>query len=177
MRRLEKVRSINSPIARGVVLGTVVGLFLSAIYGGGIVAFLSLLMTIRAPGTPVGDYLVQLAMASVTVTCAIPCVGLLGVAPGTIWGALLGLLIGATVTLLRKVLSSMSSALLGAAVSGLVALCWHLLFPFPTTTWIEVRTYLLYQGMPSLISLVAGGWMGWWLYRSIVSVAIQTTTA
>jgi len=69
---------------------------------------------------------------------------------------------GAVVNLLRRVLSPVKSALLGAAVAAALAACWPFLFPFPTTTWVEIRTFLLWQGAPSLISIVAGA-VGWLL--------------
>ena len=66
MKGLQVVRSIRSPIARGVVLGAITGLILSAIYGAAVIGFLVVLMTLYAPGTPPGDYFIQLAMVSVT---------------------------------------------------------------------------------------------------------------
>jgi hypothetical protein len=166
-KKVQALCSADSLATRGAILGAITGCVLAAIYGGGVIAFLLALMTIHAPGTPIGDYPIQLAIVPVTATCAIPCVGVLGVAPGTAWGAMLGLLIGASVALLRKGLSPVTSALLGAAISAIVAVGWQQIFPFPTTTWIETRTYLLYQGVPGLISLVAGGWMARRLYRSV----------
>lgn len=83
--------------------------------------------------------------------------------PARSWGAGLGLLMGAVVNLLRRVLSPVKSALLGAAVAAALAACWPFLFPFPT--WVETRTFLLWQGAPSLISIVAGA-VGWLLVVS-----------
>ena len=163
---LRAIASIKSPIARGLALGATAGLLLSAIYGAGVLGFLVLLMTLRAPGTPLSDYIIQLSMASVTATCAIPCIGLLGVVPGTVWGAILGLLNAVSVRQLRSVLSTFTATLVGVVISGAMAFCLHLALPFPRTTPTEVRTYLLYQGVPSLISLAVGGWMGRWLHRS-----------
>ncbi|MFC2029685.1 hypothetical protein ACFLWA_03045 [Chloroflexota bacterium] len=164
---MQRLRSVKSPIARGMLLGAIAGFALSAIYGGLVLLFLLALMIIRAPGTPIGDYAIQLSMASATAGFAIPCIGVLAVMPGTLWGALLGLLISAPVTLLNRVLSPVKSALLGAAVAAALAACWPFLFPFATTAWIETRTYLLYQGAPSLISIVAGGWIAYGFYRSL----------
>jgi len=166
MDRLPAFRSIKSLVARGVIMGALSGFALSLIYGGLILAFLLFMMTQRSPGTPAGDYAIQLAMTSVTAGFAMPCIGLLGVMPGVLWGVLLGLLIGVPVSLLRGKLRLVSSALLGAALAGVLAALWPQLLFFPTSTWPEIRTYFLWQGGPGLISIVGGAFVGWWLYRS-----------
>ena len=162
MKGMQHLRSIKLPIARGIALGAVAGFALSAVYGGLVLAFLIALMVIPRAGTPISDYAIQVVMASATTSLAVPCIGCLGILPGTLWGALAGLLIGGLVRVLGQWLSPVRSALLGA-----VAVLWPFLFPFPIGTGAEVRVYLLWQGVPSVISVVGGRWIGYWLWWSV----------
>jgi hypothetical protein len=147
-------------------MGALTGFALSIIYGGLILAALLLMMTLRAPGTPAEDYVVQLVMASATAGFALPCIGILGVCPGVLWGALLGLLVSLPISLLHRRLRPLSSALIGAALAAALTALWPLLFCFPTSSGIELRTYFLWQGAPGLLSIPGGALVGWWLCRS-----------
>lgn len=151
----------TSPLARGAVLGAIVGLVLSAIYGGGVMIALLVMAARPSPGTPAGDYAVQLAILPVTLTFAMFCIILIGLIPASLIGAALGTVISALMGPIRPYLSGPRGGGLGVLVALGFALLFHWLLPWAAAG--ETRFYWLYQGGPSLGCILGGGWIGWWL--------------
>jgi hypothetical protein len=159
------------PFIRGALLGALTGLAVSTIYAVFLITFFLATMlygaVTTAPSQP-EDAAVMLLIGPASAGIMFICAGFIGILPGTILGTLLGFLISLPVTLLQQYLSRWGAAVLGSAISAGVIGAIHFLLlwydPDPT-----LREYLLMTILPGLLCIVAGGWVGWRLYRDVTS--------
>jgi hypothetical protein len=140
-------------------LGAIAGLAGATLYGLGVLLFLLSIMARPSPGTPPGDYAIQLLMVPVTLGIAVYCIGFIGIFPATLLGLMLGAAIGGLISLLHLEQAPLLAALVGLVTALAIVLILHWLLPFSGAS--SSRDYWLYQGVPSLIYLAAGGWLGW----------------
>jgi hypothetical protein len=140
-------------------LGAITGLISSSLYGLAVLLFLLGVAARPAPGTPPGDYAIQLLIVPISLGIGFFCVELIGIFPATLLGLILGAATGGLMSLLHLEHAPFKAALLGFVTALIIVLILHWLLPFPTAP--SGRDYWLYQGGPSLIYLAAGGWLGW----------------
>lgn len=139
-------------------MGAIAGFAGATFYGVGVLLFLLWTITRPSPGTPPGDYAIQLLMVPVTLGVATYCIGLMGLFPAALLGVSLGAATGGLISLLHLEHAPARAALVGLVTALIIVLILHWLLPFSAASR---RDYWLYQGMPSLIYLAAGGWLGW----------------
>lgn len=96
-----------------------------------------------------------------------------GVLPATILAMLAGAIIGAVLARLQQALSTTTSALAGVVVCLLLAIPVHLLVRSAVPTLAGGTGYWLWLGVPSLIYLAIGGWVGRRLYREVTMPMVQ----
>jgi len=162
-------KSLTRTLTRGAILGALTGLGVSAAYAGLLIAFFLLMMfygAITSVSTNPDDAAMLLLVGPASAGFMFICAGFIGVLPGTILGLVIGLLISLPVALLHPRLTNGSAAVVGVVVSAGVVLLIHIFLissdPNPT-----VREYLFLTILPGLLCIVAGGWVGWKLRRSI----------
>lgn len=156
--------------ARGAILGGLTGFGVSALYAVLLIGFFLATMFYGAlstlPTHP-DDAAMMLLVGPASAGFMFICASFIGVLPGTILGAVIGVLISLPVGLLRSRLSPGGAVVVGVLVSMGVVLLIHILFlsydPDPT-----LREYLLLTILPGIFCIAAGGWVGWKLQRSIL---------
>ena len=100
---------------------------------------------------------------------------LLAIAPATIIGALTGTYLGILAETTRGRISKYLFVLLCIASCLVVVILIHLLFQIHTTLSFQTsnsdylsmgiyESYPMYMGIPSVIYILTGGWIGWKLY-------------
>lgn len=155
-------------VGRGAFLGLLTGLVTVAAYVSLLaVAFIlfSWLAAMMGAFSRPTDSAALTLIAPVFAGLVMLCGGLMGVLPGALLGALFGAVIGAGVAVTRRWLSPGRAVLLGAALTaGLVVLVHGWLIsrdPDPT-----LREYVFLAIIPGLLAICAGGWLGWWLWKT-----------
>lgn len=163
-------KPLTSILARGAVLGALTGFGASALYAVLLIGFflvMSFFGALATLPTHHDDAAMMLLVGPASAGFMFICASFIGVLPGTILGMVIGLLISLSVGLLRSRLTPGGAAIVGVLVSiGMVILIHGLLLSYdPDPT---LREYLLLTILPGVLCIVAGGWVGWRLQRSIL---------
>jgi hypothetical protein len=159
--------SLTSSLTRGLIVGALTGLGVSALYSLLLIGFFLVTMLYGAlstlPAHP-DDAAIMLLVGPAAAGFMFICASFIGVLPGTLLGAVIGLLISLPVGRLHSRLTPLTAAGVGMLVSAGVVVLIHLFLlsydPDPT-----LREYLLLTILPGILCIGAGGWVGWRLYR------------
>lgn len=158
-----------SLLRRGAALGAATGLAVSLGYSTLLIIFFlgsALYGALTTASTRPEDSAVMLVIGPAAAGFMFICAGFIGVLPGILLGAIIGVLISLPIGWWRAQLNPPGAALVGVAVAGLVVGLIHLFLlradPDPT-----VREYLFLTILPGGLCIIAGGWVGWKLHQGI----------
>lgn len=157
-------------LRRGTALGAATGLAVSLGYSTLLIIFFlvsALYGVLTTAPTRPEDSAMLLLVGPAAAGIMFMCAGFIGVLPGTLLGAVIGLLISLPLGLARSRLNPGGAAAVGVAVAGLVVGLIHLFLlnadPNPT-----VREYLFLTILPGALCIGAGGWVGWKLHKMVI---------
>ncbi len=159
-----------SLLRRGAALGAATGLAVSLGYTVLLIAFF-LVSAIygaltSAPSRP-EDSALMLLVGPAAAGFMFMCAGFIGVLPGTLLGAVIGLLISLPLGLARSRLTPRGAAAVGVAVAGLAAgLINFYLISFDSSPTLQ--EYLFLTILPGVLCTGAGGWVGWKLQKMVI---------
>jgi hypothetical protein len=156
-------------IARGAVVGGIVGLSLSALYAAlALVVWTLYLLATNLEGTRLGPAVIGAGILSV---CGWALAFGVGVVPGTLIGVLIGLGTGLVLAAFRRT-SPGAGALIGLIVGALVVAAINAgLARAMLTDTRAVALYWLWIGFPSIVTLAGSALIGWRLARSTQSAS------
>jgi hypothetical protein len=158
----------RSPVARGSVVGAIVGLSLSALYALlALMVWTIYLLATNLEGSRLGASVIG---AGILFVCGWVLAFGVGVVPGTLIGMLIGLGTG-LVLATRKRTSPGAGILIGLIVGSVaVAAINGSLARSMLADTRAVVLYWLWIGFPGILTLVSSAIIGWWLARSTGSL-------
>ena len=154
-----------SVLRRGVFLGARAGAALSIAYTATAIPMLGILLVVtNIPSGKVFDALIGAWMLPI---CAWPFAVLMGILPGSVLGAIGGLLIGLIVLPIRTRVTQGGAAIIGLIVAiGMVGSVHALMYPgiiggIPSKGVFKYLPYLFWVAFPSVLVLTGLTWVGW----------------
>jgi hypothetical protein len=155
----------RSAIARGAIMGGLVGLSLSAIYAAlALVVWAIYLLATNLEGDRLGATVIGTGILSV---CGWVFAFGVGVVPGTLLGALIGLVAGLALAT-RKRTSPAAGACIGTLVGAIAVAAVNAgVSRAMLTDSRSIGLYWLWIGIPSILTLAGSAFIGWRLAKTI----------
>lgn len=147
-------------VVRGAVAGLLTGAVVAGGYGIGVLMWLGSSIFLTNVGSGKGGEALIGVMA--LAVCGIPFSIILGVIPGALVGLVGGTVIGLGQMPFGGRLGGVPAGAIGLGVGILLVLAAHLLIPLSfSLSYSSQNPYLLWLGLPSLLTLPAMSFVGW----------------
>jgi hypothetical protein len=154
----------EAPESFGMKLGFKLSLILATTY-----SFIGVFIVENLTQHDTSNFLFVLVLGSSVIL-------LLAILPAVFYGVLTGMFLAVIISKYKRLLSSITSVLLGMALCAVITVLTHFLFNIPVTLSFVYpstsyglgiyETYPFYIGIPSIIYILSGGWASWYIYKN-----------